>query len=170
MTNNDVITKNDEKMWTSVEPNKISIVQKVLIRTIQNAIFIEFEPLCEKLWAFMSNLARPPTIIFLPNFILNIRKSHQIWGKLAQEQKSYRQKTKKTLPPPSVYTLAALQGMNIAQMIRKIPLNVFLHITANFKKCDHYVITDLFNQGSSSPIANNNGLYTSSKCMRMYFF
>ena len=29
---------------------------------------------------------------FLPNSVLNFRKSYQIWGKLAQEQKSYRQK------------------------------------------------------------------------------
>ena len=27
---------------------------------------------------------------FLPNSILNFRKSYQIWGKLAQEQKSYK--------------------------------------------------------------------------------
>ena len=32
--------------------------------------------------------------LFSPNFVLNlIRKSYQIWEKLAQEQKSYRQKT-----------------------------------------------------------------------------
>ena len=30
--------------------------------------------------------------LFSPNSILNFRKSYQIWGKLAQEQKSYRQK------------------------------------------------------------------------------
>ena len=30
---------------------------------------------------------------FSPNFILTFRKCYQIWGKLAQQQKSYRQKT-----------------------------------------------------------------------------
>ena len=27
---------------------------------------------------------------FSPNFVLNFWKNYQIWGKLAQEQKSYR--------------------------------------------------------------------------------
>ena len=31
--------------------------------------------------------------IFSSNFVLNFRKSYQIWRKLAQEQKTYRQKT-----------------------------------------------------------------------------
>ena len=44
------------KMRTSGEPNKISIARKVLTRAIQNVFFIEFEPLCQKLYAFMSNL------------------------------------------------------------------------------------------------------------------
>ena len=40
---------------------------------------------------------------FSPNSILNFRESYQIWGKLAQEQNSYRQKTKLVVennPPP----------------------------------------------------------------------
>ena len=41
------------KMRTSTEPNKIYIVLKVLMRAIQ---ITEFEPLCQKLWGFMSNL------------------------------------------------------------------------------------------------------------------
>ena len=32
--------------------------------------------------------------IFSPNFVLNFGKSYQIWRKLAQEEKSYKQKTK----------------------------------------------------------------------------
>ena len=31
--------------------------------------------------------------LFLPNSVLNFGKSYKIWGKLAQEQKSYKQKT-----------------------------------------------------------------------------
>ena len=74
-----------------------------------NVIFIEFEPLRDKLWAFMSSFtitthqiwschltltADFKNFYFSPNSILNFRKSYQIWGKLAQEQKSYRQKAK----------------------------------------------------------------------------
>ena len=32
-------------------------------------------------------------LLFLPDSILNFRKSYQIWGELAQEQKIYKQKT-----------------------------------------------------------------------------
>ena len=53
--------ENNGKMRTSAEPNKIYIDGKVLMRTIQNVIFIEFEPLCQMLWAFMSNLPKPLT-------------------------------------------------------------------------------------------------------------
>ena len=48
--------ENNGKMRTSSEPNKIYIIRKVLMRAIKNVTFIEFEPLCQKLWAFMSNL------------------------------------------------------------------------------------------------------------------
>ena len=47
---------------------------------------------------------------FSPNYILNFRESYQIWGKLAQEQKCYRQKNKTQggrHPIPSV-----LKGLN----------------------------------------------------------
>ena len=44
---------------------------------------------------------------FSPNSVSNFRKSYQILGKLAGEQKSYRQKTnwevENTPPPPSAY-------------------------------------------------------------------
>ena len=44
-------------------------------------------------------------VSFSANSILNFRKSCQIWGKVAQEQKSYRQKTKLGVEntPPSAY-------------------------------------------------------------------
>ena len=31
------------------------------MRASQNVIFIEFEPLCQKVWAFVSNLPKPLT-------------------------------------------------------------------------------------------------------------
>ena len=42
---------------------------------------------------------------FSPNSILNFRKSYQFCGKLAHEQKSYKQKTKLGVetPPPRAY-------------------------------------------------------------------
>ena len=43
---------------------------------------------------------------FSPNFVLNFRKSYQIWEKLAQEQKVTGKKQIggwKTPPPPSAY-------------------------------------------------------------------
>ena len=48
--------EDNREMRTSAEPNKIYIIRKVLMRATQNIIFIEFEPLCQKLWEFMSNL------------------------------------------------------------------------------------------------------------------
>ena len=48
-------------MRTLTEPNKIYIVGKVLMRAIHKCNFIEFEALCQKFWAFMSNLPKPLT-------------------------------------------------------------------------------------------------------------
>ena len=43
-------------------------------------------------------------VLVLSNFILSFRKSYKIWGKLAQEQKGYRQKTNWGWKrPPSAY-------------------------------------------------------------------
>ena len=51
---------------------------------------------------------------FSPDFILNFGKSYQVWEKLAQEQKGYRQKTKlgveNTPPPPPPPVLIELSG------------------------------------------------------------
>ena len=44
-----------------------------------------------------------------PNSVLNFRKSYQIWGKLAQEQKGYRQETDwgvEPSPPPGLIGLS----------------------------------------------------------------
>ena len=43
-------------------------------RAVQNVLFIEFEPLCQKLWAFMSNLASLSMI------------THQIWTSHATDE------------------------------------------------------------------------------------
>ena len=53
--------ENNGIMRALTEPNKLYIVGKVLMRAIQNVTFIEFEQLCQKLWAFLSNLPKPLT-------------------------------------------------------------------------------------------------------------
>ena len=94
--NNNAITKNNDKIWTSSKPNKLYIIRKVLIRAIQNVLFIEFKPLCQALWAFLSNFgsfydARSPNMVmshdrrckFLKffNFVLIL---HLILGKVTK--------------------------------------------------------------------------------------
>ena len=79
--------------------NKIYIIRKVLMRTIKNGLFIEFELLCQKLWALYSILAlftmpahqiwscyvtqdaNFENFLFCPNSTFNIRKSHKIQWK-----------------------------------------------------------------------------------------
>ena len=48
--------ENNEEIRASTKPNKVYINQKVLMRAIQNALLTEFEPLCQKLWALLSNI------------------------------------------------------------------------------------------------------------------
>ena len=50
--------ENNGKMRISEKPDKVYIVGNVLMRAIENVIFIQFEPPCQKLWAFMSNLPK----------------------------------------------------------------------------------------------------------------
>ena len=47
--------KNSGEMRTSAKPNKLYFNRKLLMRAIKNVLFIKFEPLCQKLWAFLSN-------------------------------------------------------------------------------------------------------------------
>ena len=82
------------------------------MRAIQKGIFfIEFEPLCQMLWAFLSNFAfftitahqnmiisRDPRskfrfFLFCPNCTFNIRKSHKISSGKALYFRSYQPKT-----------------------------------------------------------------------------
>ena len=53
-------------------------------------IYVKFTKTTHQIWSCHVTLAsNSETLYFLPNSILNFRKNHQIWGKLAQEQKSY---------------------------------------------------------------------------------
>ena len=51
-------------------------------------IYVKFTMTTHQIWSCHVTLASNSKIFyFSPNFILNFRKSYQIWGKLAQEQK-----------------------------------------------------------------------------------
>ena len=92
------------------------------MRVIQNVLLIEFEPLCQKLWAFLSNFgifftipahqiwsyhvtqeANFENFSAFPNSTFNIRKSHKISSGKALYFRSYQPKTswgvEKTPPP-----------------------------------------------------------------------
>ena len=100
-------------MRTSAKPNKlyiyIYIIRKVLMRAIQKLTFIEFDPLCKKLWTFISNFgifmmpalqiwpchvtqeANFEKILFFPNSAF--RKSYKISGRKALYIRSHQPKT-----------------------------------------------------------------------------
>ena len=57
-------------------------------------IYVKFTKTTHQIWSCHVTLVSNSEIFyFSPNSIVNFRKSYQIWGKLAQEQNSYRQKT-----------------------------------------------------------------------------
>ena len=105
---NDVITKNNGKIWTSAKPDKLYIIRKVLSK---NVLFIEFELPCKNLRAFLSNFgfftmpahqiwschvtqeANFEKFLLCPNFTFNIRKSHKISSGKALYFRSYQPKT-----------------------------------------------------------------------------
>ena len=56
-------------------------------------IYVKFTKTTHQIWSYYVTLASDSeNFYFSPNSVLNFRKSYQMWGKLAQEQKSYRQK------------------------------------------------------------------------------
>ena len=84
------------KLRISTKPNKLYVIRKVLIRAIKSVIFMEFEPLYQKLREFLPNIgsfynacslnmviSRDPrcnseNVLFCPNSAFNIRKRHKI--------------------------------------------------------------------------------------------
>ena len=51
-------------------------------------IYVKFTQTTHQIWSCHMILAsNSENFYFLPNFVLNFRKSYQMWGKLAQEQK-----------------------------------------------------------------------------------
>ena len=56
-------------------------------------IYVKFTKTTHQIWSCHVTLAsNSENFYFSPDSVSNFRKSYQIWGKLAQEQKSYRQK------------------------------------------------------------------------------
>ena len=80
-------------------------------------IYVKFTKTTNQIWSCHVTLAsNSENFYFSPDSILNFRKSYQIWGRLAQEQKSYRQKTnwgRKTLPPPNAYRVKEKSSYHI---------------------------------------------------------
>ena len=78
-------------------------------------IFVKFTKTTHQIWScHVPWLQIPKIFMFRPKFVLNFRKSYQIWRKLAQEQKSYRQKTNLeagNTPPPVLTGLRGAYGM-----------------------------------------------------------
>ena len=51
-------------------------------------IYVKFTKTTHQIWSCHVTLASiSENFYFLPNFILKFRKSYQIWGEMAQEQK-----------------------------------------------------------------------------------
>ena len=75
-------------------------------------IYVKFTKATHQIWSCHVTLAsNSENVYFSRNSVLQFRKSYQIWGKLAQEQKSYRQKTNwewKTAPLPRAYRVKLL--------------------------------------------------------------
>ena len=63
-------------------------------------IYVNFTKTTHQIWSCHVTLASNfENFYFSPNSVLNFRKSYQIWGKLAQEQKNYKQKQIGGSPP-----------------------------------------------------------------------
>ena len=70
-------------------------------------IYVKFTMTTHQIWSCHMTLASNSTNFFLPNSMLNFKKIYQIWGKFAQDQKSYRQKQNSGWKTP----LAVLIGL-----------------------------------------------------------
>ena len=66
-------------------------------------IYVKFTKTTHQIWScHVTLVSNSENFYFSPNSVLNFRKSYQIWVKLAQEQKCYRQKTNRGGATPPV--------------------------------------------------------------------
>ena len=83
-------------------------------------IYVKFTKTAHQIWSCHVTLASNSENFYLsPNFVSNFRKSYQIWGKLAQEQKSYRQKEiggVENTPPPSANRVKEINNPHVVDI------------------------------------------------------
>ena len=74
-------------------------------------IYVNFTKTTQQIWSCHVTLASNfENVYFLPNSVLNCRKSYQVWAKLAPEQKRYKQKTNWGVEtPPSACRVKGLR-------------------------------------------------------------
>ena len=98
-------------------------------------IYVKFTKTTHQIWSCHVTLASNfENFYFSPDSVLKFGKSYQIWGNLAEEQKSYRQKQigggKHPHPLPSAY--------RVKHLIRKPKVN-----TGKHRKLLETIITSL---------------------------
>ena len=100
MAANDVITKNNSKIKTSVKPNKLYIIQKLAIywiwATLSKVILACFTMPTYQIyiWSFyVTQGANFGNFKLWPNYALTLRKCHQISGGKVFYLRSYQPKT-----------------------------------------------------------------------------
>ena len=76
-------------------------------------IYVRFTKTIHQIWSCHVTLASNSETFYLsPDSVLNFRESCKIWGKLAREQKSYKQKKNKlgggNIPPPVLIELRGI--------------------------------------------------------------
>ena len=79
-------------------------------------IYVKFTKTIHQIWSCHLTLASNSENFYCSlDSVLHFRKSYQIWGKLAEEQKSYRQKAnwmENTPPPPVLIGLSSKELNN----------------------------------------------------------
>ena len=108
---NDIITKNNGNCGAPRNQTNYKSFERYWWELSENVHFIEFEPLCQKLWTFMSIFgifhdARSPNMamsrgsrskfrkkLLFPNSAFNIWKSYKVFSRKALYFRSYQPKT-----------------------------------------------------------------------------
>ena len=83
-------------------------------------IYVNFAMTTKQIWSCLVTVpSNSEKNYFWPNFISHFRKSYQIWGELAQEQKSYRQKQIEggNTPSPVLIGLNPIDSIKVIYMI-----------------------------------------------------
>ena len=104
-------------------------------------IYVKFTKTTHQIWSCHGTLASNSKNFYIsPNSILNFRKGYRVWGKLAQEQKSYWKKTNWGWKTPPV-----LIGSNNYPWTR-----LSVRIIGTIKRHVFHMVTDVFDISSLS--------------------